>query len=687
MVESPRILLLLDDEQNVLNALTRLLRRDHYQILTTTDGIEGLKLLRLHNIGVIIADQRMPKMSGVEFLREAKHLRPDSIRIILSGYADLQSVTAAINQGETYKFLTKPWDDSLLRSEISEAFQRYELNIKNQQFTKIFENTMEGIMITNASGVIQAVNPAFSLITGYAPEEVIGQQPSLLKSNRHDATFFHHLWNALQQTGQWAGEIWNRRKTGEIYPEWLTITAVRNVLGDISQYVALFNDITQQKQHESQLRYQAYHDSLTDLPNRRSFNEHLHKILKQDNPVLSVLFLDIDRFKHVNDVLGHAFGDLLLQAFAERLRATVEPQHSVFRMGGDEFTLLLALNNSHAIAQLAEQIIAAFQLPLRIADREIFITPSLGISLYPQDGREPEILMKHADVAMFRAKDRGRNNYQFYAPDMNLKAEHRLSLEHGLHRALEREEFLVYYQPKIQIASGKIMGMEALVRWQHPQHGLVSPADFIPLAEDTGFIVQLGEWVLNTACLQNKLWQTMGFLPLQVAVNLSGRQFLQQNLLQMIEHALNRSQLDAQWLELELTESTVMQNPEMVQNTLQILKNKGIHLSIDDFGTGYSSFAYLRRFPIGILKIDQSFVRDICHNEDDAAIVMAIIDMAHRLNLKVVAEGVDSPAQLAFLKQHHCDMLQGYLFSRPIPANEFTQLLEAQNARVLTQPS
>jgi diguanylate cyclase (GGDEF)-like protein len=440
------------------------------------------------------------------------------------------------------------------------------------------------------------------------------------------------------------------------------------------------------RQRTAELNHLAYHDALTDLPNRVLFEDRLTQALilaERNRQTLGILFLSLDRFKKIHDTLGRAIGDRLLQKVAERLRSSAHPGETVARFEGDEFALLLTQiggTESEDVVEVIYQINESLKLPFVIDDHELFTTVSIGISLYPDDGADAPTLLKNADAALYRAREQGGDNYQFYTADMNAKAMKRLTLENSLRRALERSEFEVYYQPVLDINTRKIVGMEALLRWHHPELGLVQPAEFIPLAEDTGMIVPIGEWALRTACTQGKSWQEAGFAPLTLAVNLSARQFQQQNLSEVIARILQETGLNSHDLELELTESSIMKNAESAVRTLGELKAMGVKIAIDDFGTGYSSLGYLKRLPIDTLKIDRSFVRDITTDPDDAALVMAIITLAHNLRLKVIAEGVESEEQLSFLHLLRCDEWQGYLFSRPLPVEAFEDLLlQGQN--------
>jgi diguanylate cyclase (GGDEF)-like protein len=438
-------------------------------------------------------------------------------------------------------------------------------------------------------------------------------------------------------------------------------------------------DMTERKQAEERLSYLASCDSLTNLPNRILFYDRLNQVLSRapwSKRLVGVLFLDLDRFKIINDTLGHNVGDELLKAVAERLKGCVRAGDTVARLGGDEFTVILDdVAKEQDVTKIAQKILDALSKPYRIEGHELFTTTSIGISLYPHDGETAETLLKNADIAMYRAKEQGKNNFQHYSSAMNAKASERLSLENGLRHALEGEELRLLYQPQLDLKSGQIIGMEALVRWQHPEMGLLSPAKFIPVAEETGLIIPMGEWVLRTACAQNRAWQTAGYASMRIAVNFSARQFQQQNMIKMVSRVLQETGLAPHFLELELTESIIMKNAENTIATLYQLHEMGLEISIDDFGTGYSSLSYLRRFPINRLKVDQSFVRDIAKDPINAEIVNAIITMAHSLKIKVIAESVETAEQLRILRSLECDEMQGYILSPPLSPQEATKLL------------
>ncbi|MBL0389368.1 EAL domain-containing protein [Tumebacillus sp. ITR2] len=554
-----------------------------------------------------------------------------------------------------------------------------ELAESEDRFRKLSNATFEGIVIAD-NGRILEVNQTFASMFGYKSSEMLGMPlVGLLHPNSRE-----ELRVNILSEDDVSHEAFGLRADGTpIAIELVGTTCLYQ--GGVARVLAV-RDITERRQSQEIINHMAYHDTLTNLPNRVLFNDRLSEALltaEEHEERLAVLFLDLDRFKNVNDTLGHSMGDKLLKGVAARVANCVGQDSIVARMGGDEFTILLPKIESEleAIA-LAEHVIQTLAQPFVIDDYELHTTTSIGIALFPEDGRDASVLMKNADTAMYRAKDQGRNNYRFYAPTMNVSGMERLELENGLRYALERNEMVVYYQPRVNIGTGQIMGMEALVRWQHPELGLVSPGQFIPLAEETGLIVPIGDWVLETACRQNKAWQDAGYPPMHVAVNLSARQFQSPGLTERVREVLEETGLESQYLELEITESITMHDIDFTISVLRELSAMGTLISIDDFGTGYSSLNYLKHFPINTLKIDQSFVREIAIDPYNAAIVTTVIYLAQNLKLKVIAEGVETEEQLSYLREHQCDEMQGYLFSRPVPAEEFEKLLKARQLQI-----
>ena len=544
---------------------------------------------------------------------------------------------------------------------------------------QVFDGSGEAILITDADKRILAVNTAFTRITGYDKEEILGRAPEYLSSGYHDAGFYQQMWHELHETGHWQGEIWNRRKNGETYPEWLGISAVRDDGGALTHYVGIFADISERKAIEAKLEYLAHHDPLTSLPNRLLVRDRLEQALgfaAREDLRIAVMFLDLDHFKVINDTLGHVIGDKLLQAIVGRLNHCVRDTDTISRQGGDEFLIALTgLHDTDAVSAIAQKILQLMQDTFEIEGHTLSCSFSIGIALYPDDGRDFDTLLLKADTAMYHAKEAGRNAYRFFTEQMNAQALDRLNLQNHLRLAIERGDLQLHYQPQVELATGRITGAEALLRWHSPELGPVPPARFIPVAEDSGLIVPIGEWVLREACRQAEEWRQRGLPPLVIAVNLSALQFKRNDPVALISQVLAESRLPAHCLELEITESLLVEDAEEALGALGRLKALGVRMAIDDFGTGYSSLAYLKRFPIDKLKIDQSFVRDIDTDPDDAAIVSVIVELGRILKLDTIAEGVENAQQLEFLTRQGCGSVQGYLFGRPMPAAQFAELI------------
>ena len=544
----------------------------------------------------------------------------------------------------------------------------------------VFEHSSAAILVTDPAGYIVQVNKAFTRITGYSTNEVLDRRPEYLTADRHSQSHVQFITQQLAMRGSWEGEVWLKRSGGDNFPAWVGMTAVHDEDGDLVSYVGFFSDISERKASEQRIHRLAYYDALTNLPNRTLFQDRLHNALlhaERHGEWVVLMFLDLDRFKPINDSLGHAAGDRMLKEVAVRLASCVDEDDTVARMGGDEFTLLLKPRASRVSAlnraiHVAEQILTTLAQAFVLEGREFFVTASIGIALGPQDGRELSLLMKNADTAMYHAKERGKNNFQFYQAEMNASALERLELEGDLRHALEQGQFTLYYQPQFS-CDGRLTGAEALLRWQHPRRGLVAPGEFIPVLEELGLVVQVGEWALEQACRQLKQWHDQQLNVPKVSVNLSARQFNEGNLSERIAAVIQRTGLSPTCVELELTESTLMRDVDSALETLRALKQLGLCIAVDDFGTGYSSLNYLKQFPIDVLKIDRSFVDGLPDGEQDAQIARAIIAMAHSLNMSVIAEGVEIPQQLAFLREHACDEVQGYLLGRPMDAEVFAE--------------
>ncbi|MEW8438085.1 MAG: EAL domain-containing protein [Candidatus Thiodiazotropha taylori] len=567
-----------------------------------------------------------------------------------------------------------------LVSDLWQLIEKKRTDEKLKQAAAVYESTQEAVTITDPSPKIVAVNRAFTEITGYQESEVLGKNPSVLKSGRHDELFYESMWRDLASTGRWQGEIWNRRKSGEVYPEWLNISAVLDEGGLISHYVAVFSDISLLKQSESQLERMAHYDPLTGLPNRIllfSRIEHAIQRAKRSGHPLAVLFLDLDNFKNVNDSLGHPTGDRLLKVLAERIQLRLRSEDTVARIGGDEFVILIEnMAYETDLAELAEVIIKEVTKPAKLDNHELSVGGSIGISIYPENGKTVTDLIKNADAAMYLAKERGRNSYQFYTPQLTTKAKKRLRVESELRQAIKQGEIEAFYQPVVRISDEKIVGAEALARWHRKGSEYVMPGVFIPIAEDSGLIEQITEVILEQVCQNLADWNGSLGGAFKVAINMSARQFESVNLEDEISSYLKRFELTGDRLELELTERVLMHDAEKTAAKLRRLRSLGATISIDDFGTGFSSLSYLTRFPIDKLKIDRSFISQVCEEEDKQVIVSTIIAMAKNLHMSVTAEGVETATQLMLLRNQACDYYQGYFYSRPVSADDFTVLLK-----------
>ncbi len=559
---------------------------------------------------------------------------------------------------------------------------------KNLYLAKqIINASLDGIMITNSKGEIMQVNPAFTQLTGFAASEVEGKRPNILSSGRHDGQFYDAMWQSLRRKGVWQGEIYNRKKNGEIYLEWLTIIEIKESEEEEVLYAAIFSDITERKRNEKRIKTLAYFDELTHLPNRRLFSDRLEMALAtahRDQQKVAVMFLDLDHFKQVNDTLGHSVGDELLQQVAKRLQSCLQEGDTLARLGGDEFTLLLTEENEvENIQAYASSLINVLKEPFYINQTELSITTSIGGAIYPDDGADSESLLKHADIAMYRSKELGRNSFQLFKPAMNARSLERMAIEKRIKKALQHNEFELYYQPKVDAKNNALVGLEALVRWQDPELGFVSPACFIPLAEEIGIIVDIDLWVLDAACRQISLWQQQGVKFERVSINVSALHFTQGNLIKAVEAALLKWQVAGRFLEIEITESSFIRSLKDAKKVLNALKLLGVKLALDDFGTGYSALSYLTRLPIDVLKIDASFIAKVPDEYGNSQIVRAIVALAHSLNLELVAEGVEKQHQLDFLQQLNCHHIQGYFYSKPLTVDEFERFSLPQKGLVL----
>jgi len=547
--------------------------------------------------------------------------------------------------------------------------ERKENEVRLRQASVVFENTAEGIMITDDQANIIAVNNAFTALTGYTDEDVIGENPKLLRSGYHDSVFYNLMWNRLLETGHWQGEIWNKTKDGKTIPLWQTITRINDASGALQHYVSIFSDISIIKQKENELYHMAHHDLLTGLPNRLFLNGRLEKSLKQaqvNKTLVAVLYLDLDRFKEVNDSLGHALGDKVLMNVAKTLVKELREEDMIARVSGDEFVIVIEnIEDKNDAMIIAKNLLNSLDKPFMIDGNEIYTTGTIGIALSPQNGNDVDTVLKNADAALYRAKDLGRNTYTFFTEEMALSSLEHISMHSALHNALINNEFIIHYQPQIDMSNNKVLGVEALVRWEQSGVGLIPSGDFIPLAEETGLIVPLGRWVLRKACMQMKAWLDINVSMKYVSVNVSARQILDENIIDTVMDALSYAGLKAKYLELEITEGIIMENDE-AQDILEKLKSLGVSLSLDDFGTGHSSLSRLKHMPIDKLKIDRSYINDIPHDMGSTGIAKAVISLAKNLNLDVIAEGVETEEQAKFLLKKGCKKAQGFLYSKPL---------------------
>lgn len=539
----------------------------------------------------------------------------------------------------------------------------------------IFENAIEGVMITDTNGYIQYINPAFTTTTGYLPGDVLGHKPNVLKSDHHDNDFYKNLWDSILTKGKWYGEIWNRRKNGEAFPALLSISSILNTNGDIFQYAAVYFDISDIKKSEEKIKYQAYHDSLTGLANRTLFYDRFHTALlqaKSKKYTLAILFIDLDDFKQVNDTLGHSAGDQFIKSAANFIRSSVSEIDTVARLSGDEFIILLNdIENEGKVEQIANTILKNLKRTNTMQEYDFQIGASIGISLYPRDGEDIESLIKHADLAMYQAKENGKNAYQFFTYQMKEVAYRKFYIEKELKKSITQDELSLVFQPIVSINENKIVSMESLLRWENGNLGKVSPSEFIPIAENSDTIVELGEWVLIRACLETNSLHKKGLEELLVSINVSAKQFSNKNFIPKVEEILERTLIPPKFLNFEVTESIVMTNIEQAIQTMKSLNTTGVTFSIDDFGTGYSSLSYLKKFPISKLKIDRSFITDLTKDKEDRQIIKATINLGHNLGLKIVSEGVETKEQLDFLINEGCDEIQGYYFSPPLDKSKF----------------
>ncbi|HYA41113.1 MAG TPA: EAL domain-containing protein [Syntrophobacteraceae bacterium] len=688
------IALVVDDDRGARLIAGSLLRQSGFTVEEACNGIEALSAFERFKPGIVLLDVVMPEMDGFavcEKLRNGSEEGRHVPILMMTGLDDIDSINRAYDAGAT-DFITKPINWAIFRHRLRYIWRSTLVSDdlrKSEMKNRALIDAMPDLLLRiSRDGRILELKESSGFDRFFSAAALLSRKISEVFTEEVSRPIVHNLHLALTVGGMQFFEHNLRAGEETRYYEWRIVRSAKE------EAVAIVRDITGRKKTEESVFRLAYYDILTGLLNRNSFKEHLAQALAQaqrHGRNVATLFLDLDRFKRINDTFGYKVGDLLLQSVAERIMEGIRKSDifarnveahvsdSVSRLGGDEFTILLPdITDVQDSAGVAKRILESVSRPFLIAGHEIFMTGSIGITLSPLDGADPDTLLKNADAAMYSAKEQGRNNYQFYSKTMNASSFERLSMENALRKALDRREFLVYYQPQVNIDSGKTVAMEALLRWEHPERGLVSPADFIPLAEETGLIVPIGEWVLGEACAFNRTLQKMGLPPRRISVNISSVQFRPKSLVQTIARVLKASGLDPRWLEVEVTESAIMKNMEQASGILHELKQMGLRVAIDDFGTGYSSLAYLKRFPLDLLKIDRSFIRDIPGDRDNEAIAAAIIVLAHSLKLEVIAEGVETEDQLEFLRDHGCDQVQGFIFSRPLPAEQLKDYLEKE---------
>ena len=677
------LILIIDGDPNPRELLADILKARGYATLAAKDGAGGLACLRENPVDLALIDFGLPDITGLDLLAGIKAGHPSTAVVVLTDHAALASAIEATDRG-AFSYLRKPYETEQLMLQIRRAIEKQRtdaaLRESDAKLHGLLETAPDSVLIVNDQQDILQVNKQFEVLFGYDRVEVIGRNMAMLIPS-----CFLHLRNDHPEQSPLPRRIPTepgrehcaRRKDGGEFPAEIIFNPVETSEGRI--VFATIRDLTERKLYEEQLEYQANHDDLTGLPNRTLLTDRLGQALlnaERHQHQVAVLFVDLDHFKIINDSLGHDLGDRLLEIVAERLTTCVRANDTVARQGGDDFVIvLLELTESEDAAVVAQKIQLAINQPLEIDTHNFEISCSIGISIYPKDGKDVQTLLKNADVAMFRVKEQGRGTFQFFTDELNDRVVARMTMERCLRRALENDELSVHYQPQVDLVSGRMIGIEALLRWRTPEMGMVSPTRFIPLAEETGLIIPIGEWVLKTAGMQNRLWQNAGLPPLAMAINLSPRQFWHPGLIGIVSRVLDESGLEPRYLELEITEGMVMRDVESAMAMLHELKGLGVQLSMDDFGTGYSSLSHLKRFPFDKLKMDISFVREVTFDPGSAAIARTIIAMAHNLNLRVIAEGIETEGQLSYLRAHGCDEMQGFYFSRPLSSQDFEQLL------------
>lgn len=677
---SESLILLVDDIPSNLHILAAALK-DNYRIRVATNGKTALEMVNREKPDLILLDVMMPEMSGIEVMQELRKNQEtrDIAVIFVSADASEQTQIEGFKLGAD-DYLVKPISTSIMKVRVKNLLIRKYAEKQLRLAAQVFESSGEAIMITDKNNCIVEVNQAFTTLTGYSLSDIKGQNPNLLSAGRTDPDVYNAMWQNIEEHGFWQGELWDKDKSGRIYPKWISISVVRNAYNDIEFYIASFTDISERKAAEEHINRLAHRDALTGLFNRFSLQDAIDQALaraKREKIEMAILIIDLDHFKEINDTYGHAAGDNLLIEAGQRMRNSVRETDIVARWGGDEFVVVLThVDNTAATERVAEKIRYNLDFPYMHGDIKMISSPSIGISAFPADGNNIETLMKNADMALYHAKERGRNNCQFFSDGLKEAELERIQLKHDLRLALDLNQIELHYQPQLDAKTSTVVGFEALIRWHHPTLGMVPPGVFIPIAEESGLILQLGDWVINEACRQLKEWRDQNFSNVGMAVNLSAYQLRSPALLASIVQILHTHNLQGSDLELEVTESVAMHDPVASIGQLNSLRIMGVKISIDDFGTGYSSLSYLKKMPVNTLKLDQSFVNDIDTDRHNAVICEATINLAHHMGLLVVAEGVETEAQRQILISLNCDILQGYLFSKPISATDARMFID-----------